>query len=68
MDTKTIIETLVDERDRLDHAIRLLRGDVRPVPPTYRRERTPEQRRAISDAMKKHWEEKRKKQREQTQQ
>jgi hypothetical protein len=58
MEVNEIITELEAQRDAIDRAIALLRGDARPA--GYRI-RTPEQRRTISEGMRKHWIERRKK-------
>lgn len=58
MEVSEIITELEALRDAIDRAIALLRGDARP---DGYRVRTPAQRRTISDGMKKHWIERRKK-------
>lgn len=58
MEIEQIIAELETQRDAIDRAIALLRGDARPA--GYR-VRTAEQRRTISDGMRKHWIERRKK-------
>jgi Spy/CpxP family protein refolding chaperone len=58
MEVNEIITELKAQRDAIDRAIALLRGEARPAGYSYR---TPEQRRNISEGMKKHWIERKKK-------
>ncbi|HEV7674472.1 MAG TPA: hypothetical protein VGQ12_08075 [Candidatus Angelobacter sp.] len=60
METEEIISALEHKRDRLDRVIELLRDGSSTGRQRYKY-RTAEQRRTISDGMKKHWIERRKK-------
>lgn len=58
MEIEQIITQLEGQRDAIDRALALLRGNARPAAYRYR---TPAQRRTISEGMRKHWVERRKK-------